>query len=637
MLCSFESKSQDSSYDRLYETSIKMPDQFWEGIARAQLDWIKPFTKIKNASFQGDVSIKWFEDGTLNASTNCLDRHLEAQGDKLAYIWWDEAMKERRTITYRELQEQTCRFANALRHLGIEKGDRVVIYMPLMIQAIVAMLACTRIGAIHSVVFGGFSSKSLRDRIQDCNAKLVVTTDETVRAGKVIPTKVNVDEAVAECPSVKNVVVVARTHSSVPWNSVTNHDFYAVSQKESPDCVPEEMNAENPLFILYTSGSTGKPKGILHTIGGYLTCVGYTFSTVFDNKPNDIYWCTADIGWITGHSYVVYGPLLNGSTTVLFEGTPLYPNAGVWWDIIDREKVSIFYTAPTAIRMLMKEGDGWLDYTSRSSLRLLGTVGEPINQEAWFWYYDVVGRKKCQIMDTWWQTETGGIMISAIPGVTQSKAGSASKPLYGIQPALLDFHGKEILGPSEGNLVIKESWPGQARTIWEDHERFIQTYFSTYPGYYFTGDGAKRDEGGDYWITGRVDDVLNVSGHRLGTAEIENAINSHEAVVESAVVGIHDDIRGQAIYAYITLKRPEQASAELKRSIIAHVKTEIGPIATLEFIQWTSGLPKTRSGKIMRRILRKIAEGETSNLGDTSTLAEPQVVEDLIAGRAGLG
>lgn len=636
MLHSFESKSQSSSYDRLYETSIKSPDKFWDGIARAQLDWIKPFTKIKNASFQGDISIKWFEDGTLNASTNCLDRHLEAQGDKLAYIWWDEAMKERRTITYRELHEQTCRFANALRHLGIEKGDRVVIYMPLMIQAIVAMLACTRIGAIHSVVFGGFSSKSLRDRIQDCNAKLVVTTDETVRAGKVIPTKANVDEAIAECPSVKHVIVVARTHSSVPWNSAINHDFYEVSQKESPDCIPEEMDAENPLFILYTSGSTGKPKGILHTTGGYLTYVGYTFSTVFDNKPNDIYWCTADIGWITGHSYVVYGPLLNGSTTVLFEGMPLYPSAGVWWDIIDREKVSTFYTAPTAIRMLMKEGEGWLSGTLRSSLRLLGTVGEPINQEAWFWYYDVVGKKKCQIMDTWWQTETGGIMISAIPDVTQSKAGSASKPLYGIQPALLDVHGKEILGPSEGNLVIKESWPGQARTIWEDHERFIQTYFSTYPGYYFTGDGAKRDEAGDYWITGRVDDVLNVSGHRLGTAEIENAINSHDAVVESAVVGIHDDIRGQAIYAYITLKHLEQASAELKQSIIAHVKTEIGPIAILEFIQWTSGLPKTRSGKIMRRILRKIAEGETSNLGDTSTLAEPQVVEDLIAGRAGL-
>lgn len=637
MLSPFESKSQGSSYDRPYETSIKTPTQFWEGIARAQLDWIKPFTKIKNASFQGDISIKWFEDGTLNASTNCLDRHLEAQGDKLAYIWWDEAMKERHTITYNKLQEQTCRFANALRRLGIEKGDRVVIYMPLMIQAIVAMLACTRIGAIHSVVFGGFSSKSLRDRIQDCNAKLVVTTDETLRAGKIIPTKANVDEAIAECPSVKHVIVVARTHSSIPWNPSINHDFYAISQKESSDCTPEEMNSESPLFILYTSGSTGKPKGILHTTGGYLTYVGYTFSTVFDNKPSDIYWCTGDIGWITGHSYVVYGPLLNGSTTVLFEGTPLYPNAGVWWDIIDREKVSIFYTAPTAIRTLMKEGDGWLGYTSRSSLRLLGTVGEPINQEAWSWYYDVVGRKKCQIMDTWWQTETGGIMISAIPGVTQSKAGSASKPLYGIEPALLDFHGKEILGPSEGNLVIKESWPGQARTIWKDHERFIQTYFSTYPGYYFTGDGARRDEAGDYWITGRVDDVLNVSGHRLGTAEIENAINSHDAVVESAVVGIPHDIRGQAIYAYITLKCPEHANAELKLSIIAHVRTEIGPIATLEFIQWASGLPKTRSGKIMRRILRKIAEGETSNLGDTSTLAEPQVVGDLITGRTGLG
>ncbi|MBX9786504.1 MAG: acetate--CoA ligase [Alphaproteobacteria bacterium] len=637
MLPSFESKSQSSSYDTLYESSIKTLDQFWEGIARAQLDWIKPFTKIKNASFQGDVSIKWFEDGTLNACANCLDRHLEVQGDKFAYIWWDEAMKERRTITYRELQEQTCRFANALRQLGIEKGDRVVIYMPLMIQAIVAMLACTRIGAIHSVVFGGFSSKSLRDRIQDCNAKLVITTNETVRAGKVIPTKMNVDEAVAECPSVKHVIVVARTDSSIPWNPATNHDFYAISQKESPDCIPEEMNAENPLFILYTSGSTGKPKGILHTTGGYLTYVGYTFSTVFDNKPNDIYWCTADIGWITGHSYVVYGPLLNGSTTVLFEGTPLYPNAGVWWDIIDREKVSTFYTAPTAIRTLMKEGDGWLDHTSRSSLRLLGTVGEPINQEAWSWYYDVVGQKKCHIMDTWWQTETGGIMISAIPGVTQSKAGSASKPLYGIQPALLDIHGKEILGAGEGNLVIKESWPGQARTIWKDHKRFIQTYFSTYPGYYFTGDGVKRDEEGDYWITGRVDDVINVSGHRLGTAEIEDAINSHEAVVESAVVGIPHDIKGQGIYAYITLKRSEQASAELKQSIISHVRTEIGPIATLEFIQWASGLPKTRSGKIMRRILRKIAEGKISNLGDTSTLAEPQVVENLISGRAELG
>jgi len=636
MLSLFKSKTSQTSYDTLYKTSIQSPDEFWAAVARDQLNWMKPFTKVKNANFTGDVSIKWFEDGTLNASANCLDRHLESQGDKLAYIWWDEAMKERRTITYRELHEQTCRFASALKNFGIQKGDRVVIYMPLMIQAIVAMLACTRIGAVHSVVFGGFSSKALRDRIQDCGAKLVITTNEAVRGGKLIPTKANVDEAIAECPTVQNVVVVQRTGGNFPWNPEMNFCFHEVSKEGSSDCAPEEMNAEDPLFILYTSGSTGKPKGVLHTTGGYLTYVGYTFSTVFDIKPDDVYWCTADVGWITGHSYVVYGALLHGATTVLFEGTPLYPNSGVWWDIIDREKVSIFYTAPTAIRTLMKEGDEWLSKSSRSSLRLLGTVGEPINHEAWSWYYDLVGKQKCQIMDTWWQTETGGIMISAIPGVTQSKAGSASKPLYGIQPALLDKDGKELSGADAGNLVIKDSWPGQARTIWGDHDRFVQTYFSTYPGYYFTGDGAKRDSDGDYWITGRVDDVINVSGHRLGTAEIEDAINSHEAVVESAVVGVQHDIKGQGIYAYVTLKHPEEASTDLKKSIGAHVRSEIGPIATLEFVQWAPSLPKTRSGKIMRRILRKIAEGDTSNLGDTSTLAEPQVVEDLIAGRSGV-
>ncbi len=636
MLSLFKSKSSDSSYETLYQTSIQSPDEFWGQVARDQLEWIKPFTKVKNASFQGDVSIKWFEDGTLNASVNCLDRHLKSQGDKLAYIWWDEAMKERRTITYAELQEQTCRFASALRHFGIEKGDRVVIYMPLMIQSVIAMLACARIGAVHSVVFSGFSPKALRDRIQDCNAKLVITTNEAVRNGKFIPTKANVDEAIKECPSVKNVIVAQRTGGNFPFNPEINFCFHEVSKEGSPNCIPAEMNGEDPLFILYTSGSTGKPKGVLHTTGGYLTYAGYTFSTVFGIQPDDVYWCTADIGWITGHSYVVYGPLLRGATTVLFEGAPLYPNAGVWWDIIDREKVSIFYTAPTAIRTLMKEGDNWLSRSSRSTLRLLGTVGEPINHEAWSWYYDMVGKQKSQIVDTWWQTETGGIMISAIPGATKSKAGSASKPLYGIQPALLDKDGKELAGANEGNLVIKDSWPGQARTIWGDHERFVQTYFSTYLGYYFTGDGAKRDEEGDYWITGRVDDVINVSGHRLGTAEIEDAINSHEAVVESAVVGIPHDIKGQGIYAYVTLRHPEEASTELKQAIVTHVRSEIGPIATIEFLQWAPNLPKTRSGKIMRRILRKIAEGDTSNLGDTSTLSEPQVVEDLIAGRAGL-
>ncbi|MEB3703011.1 Acetate--CoA ligase [Candidatus Bealeia paramacronuclearis] len=631
-----QSKDLSSLYDALYESSLKDPEMFWGDVARDLLDWMSPFTKVKNTSFKGNVSIKWFEDGTLNAAYNCLDRHLETRGEKLAYIWWDEAFAERRTITYRELQDQVSRFASGLKSLGLTKRDRVIIYMPLMIEAIVAMLACARIGAIHSVVFGGFSAKALHERIQDCGAKLVITTNESLRGGKIIPTKANVDEAISECPTIQNVVVVQRTKNKCAWNDKRDHNFDDIMKTPISGTTLEEMNAEDPLFILYTSGSTGKPKGVVHTTGGYLTYAAHTHATVFNLRKDDIYWCTADIGWITGHSYVVYGPLLNGATTVLFEGTPLHPNSSVWWDIIDREKVSIFYTAPTAIRTLMKEGDEVLAKSLRTSLRLLGTVGEPINHEAWTWYFDMVGHQNSQIMDTWWQTETGGIMISAIPEMTASKPGSASKPFYGIAPVLLDAGGTEIMGEGEGNLAIKESWPGQARTLWGDHERFIKTYFSTYPGYYFTGDGSRRDSEGDYWITGRVDDVINVSGHRLGTAEIEDAIDSHWAVVESAVVGIHHDVKGQGLYAYVTLKHPESVGNDLKKEIIQHVRSEIGPIATLDQIQWAPNLPKTRSGKIMRRILRKIAENDLSNLGDISTLADPQVVEDLIAGRAGL-
>jgi acetyl-CoA synthetase len=626
----------NDTYLKWYKESVDNPDAFW-GEHGKRIDWSKPFTKVKNTSFDGDVSIKWFEDGETNVSYNCIDRHLAEHGHQVAIIWEGDDPSLDKKITYNELYEQVCRFANVLKKHGVKKGDRVTIYMPMVPEAAYAMLACARIGAVHSVVFGGFSPDALGGRIVDCESTFVITCDEGLRGGKSVPLKANVDKAIDIAAKnfvmVKNVLVVRRTGNSVGWANGRDLWFHDEAANVAADCPPEPMKAEDPLFILYTSGSTGKPKGVLHTTGGYLVYASMTHKYVFDYHDGDIYWCTADVGWVTGHSYIVYGPLSNRATTLMFEGVPNYPDQGRFWDVIDKHKVNIFYTAPTAIRALMGAGDDFVKRSSRSSLRLLGSVGEPINPEAWEWYYNVVGDARSPIVDTWWQTETGGIMITPLPGATDLKAGSATRPFFGVKPQLVDGEGKVLEGATDGNLCIIDSWPGQMRTVYGDHERFIQTYFATYKGKYFTGDGCRRDSDGYYWITGRVDDVLNVSGHRLGTAEVESALVSHPDVSEAAVVGYPHDIKGQGIYCYVTLMAGVQGSDELRKTLVGHVRTEIGPIATPDKIQFAPGLPKTRSGKIMRRILRKIAEDDFGALGDTSTLADPAVVDDLIANR----
>ena len=621
-------------YEAMYRDSVEDPDKFWRSEAK-RIDWIKPFTKVKETSFdRADFGIRWFADGTLNLSANCLDRHLEQRGDETAIIWEpDDPSENGRSISYRQFHEMVCRFANVLKANGADRGDRVTIYMPMIPEAAVAMLACARIGAIHSVVFGGFSPEALAGRIQDCDSEIVVTADEGLRGGKPIPLKANVDEALDECPTVKRVIVYRRTGADVPMIAGRDVDWGEAVSAASADCEPEEMGAEDPLFILYTSGSTGKPKGVLHTTGGYAVWASMTHQYVFDYRPGQIYWCAADIGWVTGHSYIVYGPLANGATQIMFEGVPNWPDSSRFWQIIDKHGVEIFYTAPTALRALMREGDEPVTCTSRKSLKLLGTVGEPINPEAWEWYYRVVGECRCPIVDTWWQTETGAAMIAPMPGATALKPGSATKPMFGVKPALLEGDGTPIEGAGSGSLVILDSWPGQMRTVWGDHERFFQTYFTTYPGKYFTGDGCRRDEDGYYWITGRIDDVINVSGHRMGTAEVESALVAHEDVAEAAVVGMPHDIKGQGIYAYVTVNADVEPDEGLRRDLIQWVRKEIGPIATPDVIQFAPALPKTRSGKIMRRILRKIAEGDVSSLGDTSTLADPAVVDHLVANR----
>jgi acetyl-CoA synthetase len=620
------------TYQRMYERSINDPEGFW-GEQAKRLDWFKPWTKVKEGSFEDDIRIKWFIDGKLNVSYNCLDRHLAKRGDQIAIIWEGDDPAESQTITYRRLHEDVCRFANVLKSMGLRRGDRVTIYLPMIPELVVAMLACTRIGVVHSVVFGGFSPESLAGRIQDCQGRVVITADEGLRGGKTVPLKVNTDEAVRKCPLVEKVIVVKHTGAQIPWAPGRDMEWGRLMGEASPVCLPEEMDAEDPLFILYTSGSTGKPKGVLHTTGGYLVYTSLTHQHVFDYHDGDIYWCTADIGWVTGHSYIAYGPLANGATTVMFEGVPNYPDWSRFWRVVDKHKVSIFYTAPTAIRALMRQGDELVRKTSRKSLRLLGTVGEPINPHVWLWYYDVIGEKRCPIVDTWWQTESGGILITPLPGATALKPGSATLPYFGLKPAIIDPEGNRIDGSGKGNLVITDPWPGMLRTVYGDHERFKETYFGVHKGVYFTGDGARRDEDGYYWITGRVDDVINVSGHRLGTAEVESALVAHPAIAEAAVVGFPHDLKGQGIYAYVTLKADRQPSNELRQELIQWVRKEIGPIASPDFIQWSPGLPKTRSGKIMRRILRRIAANQISDLGDTSTLAEPAVVENLIEHR----
>ncbi|QXX75299.1 acetate--CoA ligase [Methylovirgula sp. HY1] len=624
-----------AKYAELYARSIKDPDGFWGEDARRRIDWIKPFTKVKNASFApGAVSIKWFEDGTTNVAMNCTDRHLATRGDKTAIIWEGDDPTQSRHITYRELHEHVCRFANVLKAQGVQKGDTVTIYMPMIPEAAYAMLACARIGAVHSVVFGGFSPDSLAGRIKDCGSKLLITADEGVRGGRKIGLKANVDAAIKKAEGiVEKVIVIKRTGGAIDWYDGRDLWYEEVSAAASLDCPATEMSAEDPLFILYTSGSTGTPKGVVHTTAGYLVFASMTHQYVFDYHEDDIYWCTADIGWVTGHSYILYGPLANGATTLMFEGVPTYPSLSRFWEVVDKHKVNIFYTAPTAIRSLMGAGEGPVTATSRASLRLLGTVGEPINPEAWEWYYRVVGDSRCPVIDTWWQTETGGHMITPLPGATALKPGSATTPFFGVKPEIVDAGGAILEGACEGNLVIAESWPGQMRTVFGDHERFVQTYFSAYPGKYFTGDGCRRDADGYYWITGRVDDVINVSGHRLGTAEVESALVAHVLVAEAAVVGYPHDIKGQGIYAYVTLMEGNVASDDLRKELVAWVRQEIGPIASPDVVQFAPGLPKTRSGKIMRRILRKIAENEFHALGDTSTLADPSVVEDLIRNR----
>jgi len=620
------------TYPTLYGRSITDPDGFWADIAQ-RITWIKPPTLIKNTSFEKPVSIKWFEDGVLNASYNCIDRHLPHKVNDIALIWESDDPAIHSKITYSQLYEEVCRLANALRSRGIKKGDCVTIYMPMIPQAVYAMLACARIGAMHSVVFGGFSPESLKDRILDGQSTLVITADEGLRGGKKIPLKSNTDEALKLCPAVHSVIVYRRTGGDVAMYSPRDVWWHDVVDHQTSHCIPEPMKAEDPLFILYTSGSTGKPKGVLHTTGGYMVYASYTHECTFDYKAGEIYWCTADVGWVTGHSYIVYGPLANGATSVIFEGVPNYPDWGRFWDVVDKHQVNIFYTAPTAIRSLIRAGDDFVTRSKRTSLRILGTVGEPINAEAWHWYHDVVGGGRCPIVDTWWQTETGGHLITPLPGAIATKPGSATLPFFGIKPVIVDANGVTLTGPCEGALCIADSWPGQMRTVFGDHARFEQTYFSTFPGKYFTGDGARRDEDGYYWITGRMDDVINVSGHRLGTAEIESAIDEHDDVAESAVVGYPHDIKGQGIYAYVTLKQGVEPNEAVHSAIIATVRKIIGPIATPDIIQWAPGLPKTRSGKIMRRILRKIAANELENLGDVSTLADPSVVEDLIRGR----
>jgi len=619
-----------AQYEAAYAASVKDPDGYW-GKQAARLNWITPFTKVKNVSWDPDnLFIKWFEDGALNVSANCIDRHLAKHADQTAIIWEGDDPNVSKHITYRQLHEEVCKFANVLKARGVKKGDRVTIYMPMIPEAAYAMLACTRIGAVHSVVFGGFSPDALAGRIVDCDSKVVITADEGVRGGKSIPLKANTDEALAKASIVTSVIVVRHTGGKVEMKSGRDLWHHEEAAKVSPDCPAEAMGAEDPLFILYTSGSTGKPKGVLHTTGGYLLWAAYTHHHVFNYHDGDIYWCTADVGWVTGHSYIVYGPLANGATTLMFEGVPNYPTTSRFWEVIDKHKVNIFYTAPTAIRALMRDGDAPVKKTSRASLRLLGSVGEPINPEAWLWYHRVVGDGRCPIVDTWWQTETGGILISPLPGATDLKPGSATRPLPGVVPQLVDADGKVLEGAASGNLCIADSWPGQMRTVYGDHQRFIDTYFKTYPHKYFTGDGCRRDEDGYYWITGRVDDVINVSGHRLGTAEVESALVGHHDVAEAAVVGYPHDIKGQGIYAYVTLKAGVAATEALNGELKKFVSHEISPIARPDVIQFAPGLPKTRSGKIMRRILRKIAEGDTSSLGDTSTLADPSVVDDLI-------
>ena len=622
----------ESQYQAMYQRSLEDTDGFWAEQAEQLLDWNKTWDKVSDCDFKS-AKIRWFEGARLNVSYNCIDRHLETRGNQTAIIWEGDNPEVDKSITYHELYEHVCKFANVLKSRGVKKGDRVCIYMPMIPEAAYAMLACTRIGAVHSVVFGGFSPESLKDRILDSDCQTVITADEGVRGGKSVPLKANTDKALESCPNVHTVLTVQHTKGDIKWQAERDVWYHEAIQTVSAECPPEEMDAEDPLFILYTSGSTGKPKGVLHTTGGYLLYAAITHKYIFDYHDGDIYWCTADVGWVTGHSYIVYGPLANGAITLMFEGIPTYPDASRFWNVVDKHKVNIFYTAPTAIRALMRDGDEAVTSTSRKSLRVLGTVGEPINPEAWEWYYNVVGDQRCPIVDTWWQTETGGVLITPLPGCTKLKPGSATRPFFGIEPAIVDENGKELEGAASGILVIKKSWPGQMRTIYGDHQRFVETYFTSYPGNFVTGDGARRDADGYYWITGRVDDVLNISGHRLGTAEVESALVLHEAIAEAAVVGCPHDIKGQGIYAYVTPMAHIEPSEELKKELINLVRSEIGPIAKPDIIQWAPALPKTRSGKIMRRILRKIAANEIDDLGDTSTLADPGVVDQLISNR----
>ncbi len=619
-------------YRAMFEAAASDPDGFWRKEMQ-RIAWMREPTRIKDVSFSGDVHIRWFEDGVLNASVSCLDRHLKDRGDQVAILWEGDDPGTDAKVTYRDLHERVCRLANALRGLGVKKGDRVTVYLPMIVEAAVAMLACARIGAIHSVVFGGFSSESLASRIQDCDSTVLITADEGRRGGRKVPLKANADAALKECPSVRHVIVARNTGGTVPMQAGRDQWWDALCAAQPATCAPEPMGAEDPLFILYTSGSTGQPKGVLHTTGGYMVWSAFTHDIVFDYRPGEIYWCTADVGWVTGHTYIVYGPLANGATTLMFEGVPSWPDSGRFWQVVDKHRVNIFYTAPTAIRALMREGEGPVKRHSRRTLRILGSVGEPINPEAWLWYYRVVGEQRCPVVDTWWQTETGGILISPLPGAIAQKPGSATLPLPGVKPGLVDGDGKLLEGAAEGNLVLLDSWPGQMRTVFGDHARFVQTYFSTFPGMYFTGDGARRDEDGYWWITGRVDDVINVAGHRMGTAEVESALVAHPKVAEAAVVGMPHDIKGQGIYAYVTLMAGETATEDLRKELVQWVRKEIGAIAAPDLLQFAPGLPKTRSGKIMRRILRKIAEDDYGALGDTSTLADPAVVDDLVNNR----